>query len=727
MAPYPRSSSLLRALRLQLISSIFHRSGERPKIAIRRDRWTALLRCAIHIVPVAPSIALIYLNLTDSYIGGELTGPSGGDAFKLGALQFAAKLHELAIQASIAVILLSYIRHELTIGPGLPFGAVNAGQSFTDLSFLWSSEFWGAILSTEGRFTWRRKLSLTFAIFGSVLLAAVAAPSSAISVIPQLGLWPACGTSFWINGSSQTFWPSKVNNSHIGNPTCSNKSALFNVECPSGGFPSIKAYSHFLAERDIGFVPGRTLPAFDTRVTRNMNVTVKLGRNPDLITTATVPQAALADGMAIAGTWWPTAARFAQRRRGLRYIFQRDAYLTTDTIQPITRVQCTPLTTRTNGTSNSLAFPQFNGAKPVETSYTDGQLWLDAFKANSTTRSNTNLYWMKLDNTTISNSTMGAIVVLPITEHNKSLAYTTCNIDARWAKSRIWRFHTANTMNVWGAPSNVPIFDIGRTEFNWTWPAISSTIEWAQSLNPVIDDQNTTAFASIASSAAVNASPDPTHPDVVEAILAMMFTDGLARIGSTATLQGKLKGVDQATEAVEPSDGEWVDEFMRFGNAYDVDKQASKDWINPRLIVYVNGWSYTSSDVTSQFALTVLMFHILLAFCHLIYSLIWGFSSSSWDSPAEITALALNSRPSAILQNTCAGISGLKTMKAHVRIVATKGTENGEDHLEMQFSSPGDEKGPLLSPGALGGKVEVNKAYGTLRHRDVSAAAPFEA
>src|SRR5439155_12436403 len=105
----------------------------------------------------------------------------------------------------------------------------------------------------------------------------------------------------------------------------------------------------------------------------------------------------------------------------------------------------------------SLSFPRFNGADPIETSSTDDQMWTDAFETNSTVRSNTNLYWVKLDNETAPNSTMGALVVLPISKQRNRLVYMTCNIDARWAESRIWRFHTANTMSVGGAPLTIPV------------------------------------------------------------------------------------------------------------------------------------------------------------------------------------------------------------------------------------------------------------------------------
>jgi hypothetical protein len=109
---------------------------EEKKVAISRDRRRAALRCCIHVIPIGASVALAYLNVRGYYIGGELAGPSGQDSAKLGGLQFAAKMHELSINASIAAMLLSYIRYELTMGIGLPFGALVAGQRFTELSYL---------------------------------------------------------------------------------------------------------------------------------------------------------------------------------------------------------------------------------------------------------------------------------------------------------------------------------------------------------------------------------------------------------------------------------------------------------------------------------------------------------------------------------------------------------------------------------------------------------------
>ena len=68
---------------------------------------------------MAASFLLIFLNFRGFYIGQELEGPSCQDDIRFLALQFAAKLHELTIIASLTAVLLYYIRHELMADTGL--------------------------------------------------------------------------------------------------------------------------------------------------------------------------------------------------------------------------------------------------------------------------------------------------------------------------------------------------------------------------------------------------------------------------------------------------------------------------------------------------------------------------------------------------------------------------------------------------------------------------------
>lgn len=76
--------------------------SEPEKVAIRQIRITALLRTLIHAVPVAVVIFEIVLGLKGHFVRATFD--------KQNYLQFAAKEHEIAMQALIATILLSCIR-----------------------------------------------------------------------------------------------------------------------------------------------------------------------------------------------------------------------------------------------------------------------------------------------------------------------------------------------------------------------------------------------------------------------------------------------------------------------------------------------------------------------------------------------------------------------------------------------------------------------------------------
>lgn len=67
---------------------------ETPKVIVTKDLWTAVFRCAVHLLPLSVTVVLAYLNLASYYIGGELQGLSGPlfNALDNFCLQVAAKL-----------------------------------------------------------------------------------------------------------------------------------------------------------------------------------------------------------------------------------------------------------------------------------------------------------------------------------------------------------------------------------------------------------------------------------------------------------------------------------------------------------------------------------------------------------------------------------------------------------------------------------------------------------
>lgn len=172
---------------------------ERTKIAVRKSRSTALLRALVHVIPVGVAIWEVMLNWNTYYVGSS--------ALRLVYYQFAAKAHEMMIQASLATIISSYIRHEMVLGNGIPFGALFSGLQINQISYLWSMEFWGSVVSNHLS-SWKRISTMAF-ISVCFILAAAAGPSSAILLIPRLDYWPAGSTNIWLNATFNDIWPDR--------------------------------------------------------------------------------------------------------------------------------------------------------------------------------------------------------------------------------------------------------------------------------------------------------------------------------------------------------------------------------------------------------------------------------------------------------------------------------------------------------------------------------------
>ena len=200
--------TLLRTLGLYLIASglrdvkrlaVGKGFDEQTKVAIRKSRKVALLRALIHLIPLAVALWEITINWNTYYLGSAPLNQA--------VYQFGAKFHEITAQASIAAIVFSYVRHEMSLGQGLPFGALFSGLQVSQLSYLWSMEFWGSICSKH--LPIRRRIGMAVVITLAFVLAAAVGPSSAILLIPRLDYWPAGSTDIWLNITAQDLWPNR--------------------------------------------------------------------------------------------------------------------------------------------------------------------------------------------------------------------------------------------------------------------------------------------------------------------------------------------------------------------------------------------------------------------------------------------------------------------------------------------------------------------------------------
>ena len=188
-------------------------------------------------------------------------------------------------------------------------------------------------------------------------------------------------------------------------------------------------------------------------------------------------------------------------------------------------------------------------------------------------------------------------------------------------------------------------------------------------------------------------------------ILAEMIANGLARIGSTSQLQGTVKQVTEPDQSIGLDGNYWF--AGKGNNVFQVDPEESKDWVKFRVSTTVNGYAYNTHGTITRLAISLLLVYCLVAIAHIIYAGISGTSSTCWDSIAEVTALAINSTPTAALRNTCAGITELNIFKLPVRVLAFRDTEGDGEHLELVFGN--------LDEQALENKIiKANRVYGTM-------------
>jgi hypothetical protein len=170
----------LRHIRLLLLGSLFSRRStwryatEQRKVASYQSRLMAILSSIPHLLPLAGALTLLVLYWTKHWVGKE---PS-----VLTALQFVAKLHEIVMQASLVDILVYFIRSQALEGY-IPLGALSGAAQASQLSYLWSLDFFSAIGSPTFN-VWRR-VTFGLAVLTMLFMITAVGPSAAVLMIPR--------------------------------------------------------------------------------------------------------------------------------------------------------------------------------------------------------------------------------------------------------------------------------------------------------------------------------------------------------------------------------------------------------------------------------------------------------------------------------------------------------------------------------------------------------------
>lgn len=656
---------------------------------------------------MAASMLLITLNFRGLYIGGELSGSSGQDDLKMLGLQVTAKILELLAMASLSVIILAIIRREL-VNAHLPFGAVTASFQFSSIAFLWSKEFVAACKSKYSSL--KMKVLLLSVIVVFTILGGTLGPAAATAGQPVLKDWPAGGTSFYLNSTMEELYPTVLDKVTLLERPCqsseSDDCAITNHQVIADAllayFPTDSSISE---DYDLKQgVPENSL-LYGKGVVRNMNVRLRgyLVFEPTMAT-ATVPLLVIARATAkISDYWFLSNQDRCYKNRTPCFRYYKDIAYAIEALQPVAAVKCIQ-----NDGSGDISFAR------VDHDIDSGGTF-SSFPLNKTIVSSTdllsmknvrtpNIKWTPLPSEVFGETSIGAVVAIPITEGNSSSSgIYSCTVDARWAPSTVKRSSKGGASLVQGIPAEY--FRSGRYMLNssghYVWPQVKITPDWARHLDTGIAELNTTVFTMLCNSVAGlgDISKIPRVDGAVESILALMLAEGMSRDRLGTRVQGSLKG---SKEQRDPP--EWQGELGRGGSAYDFMPNAAEvaRMAQLNLEVTVEGYGYGIGTATLLSCL-VLLTYSFIALLYTVYLLcISRKTSASWDSIAEVISLAANSREVDALRNTGAGIASLKALECSVSIRVYE-----DEKVEMVFGDVGDE----LEQKGMVEKVDTGEFY----------------
>ena len=688
-----------------------HRSEEK-KIVIRKSRWTALSRCGIHVLPVLISTAILIVNFRQVFIGINFHSEIKSETINQAFLQTAAKLQELLIVASLTTIIFQLLRHELTHGGGIPLGMIAAGIEFAKLSYFWSPDFLGG---ARRMFQGPRRLQ-RIAIFLFLILAgglaALAGPSCAVLLLPQEQAWPMGGTSFFLNGTKDDFWPLIITGNHLGIESwCSSPNSTGYAVCPSGGFYSL--WSHYSQVDHSNYMSSVPTYAYDLSgnhyywtVTSQQPIiarTISLGI-PNGATWVVQPHLSVAIILnQLTQDWW--TAILANTREQPSNIGDRQA--TSRAMNPIASARCSE-GQMLAATDRSVVFPA------LEAGGDQFQQDLPNSTLSDQPTNHLRFSWMPLPNAASAVSTW-AVLQSPWTADNRSRLVVGCSVQAQWVPSQImtdaytfWQgwypknvsfeamypkkgmpllngtgFASRDSIIVdesWLDMLTPPTPTEGPGYVNWRPSTIESIINSAKLMDDIIDVEDHSPLEIW-----VNGT-DSSRPDLLSSIIQSVFADGLSRI-NVDRLYNKNGSASSWTLADYGKRTDYNDLILQGEKgAIDIPDVLPDPSNTLNVRFSISGLSYRLTLV-QKLAMVVLVLHMAAALVHTTWTLYRRESSGCWDSVTEILVLAQNSRPAYnTLRNTAAGIECSSTFAKKMTIRPTKlpDSENA-DHLEFLY------------------------------------------
>lgn len=210
---------------------------------------------------------------------------------------------------------------------------------------------------------------------------------------------------------------------------------------------------------------------------------------------------------------------------------------------------------------------------------------------------------------------------------------------------------------------------------------------FAQYTNPRLPYSNSTVFEEMVLSAGFldtynvtkdlfwinNTLIEARMNSYLETRLNTMIVNGMARTSPYNSQHGSIEGLSDGSSG-RLKEFMLKGQFGECGDPYNLTQEQKGQSMGFKMQVYAEGFGYSYIySRTSRASIIILLIHLAVAMAFIIWSSSTGTSSSSWDSPAELIALALASDVPKHRRGLATGASSIKSLKRRYCVV-TEGT-----------------------------------------------------
>lgn len=362
--------------------------------------------------------------------------------------------------------------------------------------------------------------------------------------------------------------------------------------------------------------------------------------------------------------------------------------------KPLVQVQCTGSSEiLTSSTSKLVTFPsKYHYPSVAASSWTTA---LAPILTNSTYNAsdyiNTSAFsWVDLGMSSDVGPSATGIYFIPddAVNHDSSQPFTNtfaCTVDAMWIPSQAWIDPT--TDDVVHEPLSNPLEE--RHHFQQSHTNVILSRDWLDMMNTWSDNSEQETTFQMIGDVCTTSTDYSLMAQCLEGAMGLFIADGLARMqlrtGQLWIWNGDGIQYSFGNYSITNRSNTILDTPTEV--SHFIESQLGKkegELVQFKIDILQYGYAYGLHGTGIYIAMAILFTHVIFAIIHITTTITGGWSSRAWNNPGELIALAMNSSPTKLLQNTCAGI---EDKAIWTRIMSVR--ETTEAHLEIVLHDEG--------------------------------------